>query len=110
MAQASGGIDRTDKAELLRFRAEVEHAFPGRLRGAVLFGSRARGEAREDSDWDIALFIDGFDRGRENRRLNFLAVPFQLRGVRISPLGVPTDRHGVSPELLWNIDNEGVHL
>lgn len=25
---------------------------------AILFGSRARGDAREDSDWDILLLVD----------------------------------------------------
>lgn len=110
MAQATNTIDGTIPTELRRFRAEVERAFPGRLRRAVLFGSRARGDARDDSDWDVALFIDGFDRSRESRRLNFLTVPFHLRGVRISPLGVPADRQGVSPELLWNIDHEGAPL
>lgn len=110
MAQTTRNADVTISTELRRFRAEVERAFPGRLRRAVLFGSRARGDARDDSDWDVALFIDGFDRGRESRRLNFLTVPFHLRGVRISLLGVPADRRGVSPELLWNIDQEEAPL
>jgi predicted nucleotidyltransferase len=110
MVQAVDTIDVPVAAELHQFRADVERAFPGRLRGAVLFGSRARGEARDDSDWDVALFIDGFDRGRESRRLNLLAVPYHLRGVVVSPLGIPADRHGVSPELLWNIDHDGMPL
>lgn len=31
--------------------------FPSPVR-AILFGSRARGDARENSDWDILLLID----------------------------------------------------
>jgi hypothetical protein len=96
--------------ELRRFCADVACAFRGRLRGAVLFGSRARGEAHDDSDWDLALFIDGFDRGRESRHLNFLAATYHLRGVRISPLGLPAGRQTVSPELLWNTDHDAVPL
>ena len=26
---------------------------------AILFGSRARGDARQDSDWDLLILIDG---------------------------------------------------
>jgi predicted nucleotidyltransferase len=29
------------------------------LRGVVLFGSRARGDARPESDWDLLLVADG---------------------------------------------------
>ena len=39
---------------------------PG-VEAAVLFGSRARGDWREDSDWDLALVTDG-ELGREAER------------------------------------------
>ena len=60
-------------AEMLRrFRATVEDAFPGPLRAMVLFGSRARGSGRPDSNWD------------EGRRLNLLAAPFHAEGFPVS--------------------------
>ncbi|MBV8120505.1 MAG: nucleotidyltransferase domain-containing protein [Alphaproteobacteria bacterium] len=34
-----------------------------RLERVVLFGSRARGDAREDSDYDIAVFLHGYTPG-----------------------------------------------
>jgi predicted nucleotidyltransferase len=97
-------IDAQSVAALRRFRTEVEAAFPGRLRDAVLFGSQARGDAHEDSDWDVALFIDGFDQNKESFDLGILAARFHFHGPRVSPIGMPSDRRGVSPELLWNID------
>jgi predicted nucleotidyltransferase len=42
---------------LSRFRAALAETYGGRLERAVLFGSRARGDARPDSDYDVALFI-----------------------------------------------------
>jgi uncharacterized protein len=98
-------------AELLqRFRRDAERLYPGRLDRAILFGSRARGDAREDSDWDIALFITDFDRGRESRPLNFLCADYRLRGLKVSAIGLPTNRHGVDPGLLRHIDHDGVSL
>ena len=42
---------------LTRFRAAVAEAYGDRLERVVLFGSRARGDHRPDSDYDIAVFI-----------------------------------------------------
>lgn len=42
---------------LIRFRAGVSDIYGERAERVVLFGSRARGDARPDSDYDIAVFI-----------------------------------------------------
>lgn len=49
--------------------------YGARIERVVLFGSRARGEAREDSDYDIAVFLhDMEDRWAEFARLADLRV------------------------------------
>ena len=50
---------------LIRFRAALDKAYGGRIERVVLFGSRARGDGRHDSDYDIAVFLkdlDGFSK------------------------------------------------
>src|SRR5215218_1916711 len=42
---------------LKRFRATLDEMYGDRLERVVLFGSRARGDAGEDSDYDIAVFL-----------------------------------------------------
>jgi uncharacterized protein len=42
---------------LNRFRAAVAEAYGARVERIVLYGSRARGEATPDSDYDIAVFL-----------------------------------------------------
>jgi uncharacterized protein len=42
---------------LTRFRAAVGKAYGDQLERVVLYGSRARGDHRPDSDYDIAVFI-----------------------------------------------------
>jgi uncharacterized protein len=51
--------------------------YGGRLERVVLFGSRARGDANEESDYDIAVFLNDLaDRWRELDRLADLRADF----------------------------------
>jgi len=43
----------------------IRHRLKSRLKNIYLFGSRARGEAWEGSDYDIALIVDDRDRKLE---------------------------------------------
>jgi predicted nucleotidyltransferase len=59
-----------DDPILKRFRAALDEIYGDRIERVVLFGSRARGEAGEDSDYDIAVFLkDLTDRRPEMNRL-----------------------------------------
>jgi len=59
-----------DDPILKRFRAALDELYGDRIERVVLYGSRARGDAREDSDYDVAVFLhDMTDRRREVRRI-----------------------------------------
>ena len=64
-----------DDPVLERFRASLREIYGDRLERAVLFGSRARGDARPDSDYDVAVFLrDMGDRFAEMDRLADLST------------------------------------
>jgi len=53
---------------LRRFRAALDKVYGDKIERVVLFGSRARGDARSDSDYDIAVFLKelaNFDKEAE---------------------------------------------
>ena len=55
---------------LKRFRAALDTLYGDRIERVVLFGSRARGDAREDSDYDVAVFLKSLaDRWQEVDRI-----------------------------------------
>src|ERR1700761_1137278 len=55
---------------LKRLRAALGELYGSRLERVVLFGSRARGDARDDSDYDVAVFLKNLaDRWREVDRI-----------------------------------------
>lgn len=59
-----------DDPVLSRFRRALDVLYGARIERVVLFGSRARGDARPDSDYDIAVFLQQFeDFGLESGRL-----------------------------------------
>jgi len=53
-------------AKLLAYKQAVEAALPGMVEALILFGSRARGDAHDDSDYDVAIILrDGVARDRD---------------------------------------------
>ena len=55
---------------MTRFRAALDALYGDRIERVVLFGSRARGDAWEDSDYDVAVFLTGLtDRWQEVDRI-----------------------------------------
>ncbi len=60
---------------LARFRKALDETYGDRLERVVLYGSRARGDARPDSDYDVAVFLhDMNDLGPELHRLADLST------------------------------------
>ena len=60
-----------EEAILTRFRTAVGDIYGDRLERVVLYGSRARGDQRPDSDYDLAVFIK--DPGTLTEELDKLA-------------------------------------
>ena len=78
---------------LARVKAALAEAFGQRLRGVVLYGSEARGQAAPDSDIDLLVLLNGpLDRRDDSwtciRRLYPLVLeierPIHARPVEIS--------------------------
>jgi predicted nucleotidyltransferase len=97
---------------LIRFRKALEETYGSRLERAVLFGSRARGDARPESDYDVAVFLrDLTDRDAELDRL----APIQSRiidetdGV-IHVLPFPAEAWAKREPLMRTIRAEGREL
>ncbi len=94
-----------DDPVLTRFHAAVTEIYGDRVERVVLFGSRARGDARPDSDYDIAVFIkDAGTVTDESARLAAVSTDILFdTGAVISatpfPAGAYRERTGFMHEL-----------
>lgn len=88
------------------------------IAGAILFGSRARGDQREDSDADLMILLRGAHQGFLSTKLDMADLAFDVlleTEINISPLPVWLDQWEnpetySNPALLQSIAREGIPL
>jgi len=93
-------------------------ADPYELAGAIIYGSRARGTHRPDSDADVAVLLKGEHRRVLPTTLAMADVAYDIllaTGINITPLPVWLDEWEhpetySNPTLLRHIAREGVRL
>lgn len=97
---------------LNRFKAALDAIYGSRIERIVLFGSRARGEARDDSDYDVAVFLKTLgDRWEELDRLADLRVEFlDETGAFFDAKPYPATAYSERTPLMREIRREGVDL
>jgi uncharacterized protein len=85
----------TTEAILKRIRDRLQAQHGPRLRGVVLYGSEARGQARTDSDIDVLVLLNGpVDYGRDLEANLDALYPLSVEiGRRISPKPVTVDEY-----------------
>jgi predicted nucleotidyltransferase len=108
----SVAVQPQDDPIIVRFRSALDGIFGDRIERMVLFGSRARGDARHDSDYDIAIFLNDFaNRRQEVRRLVPLVTDIvEETGAVIHPLPFRAGTWRERTPLMHEIRLDGVDL
>ena len=100
---------------LTAFVSGVRERFGARVASIRLFGSYARGEAREDSDVDCLVLLDRVDPEDERAIIDLAAdLIWQIGGAVISPLTMPVGGFdawkGRERRAALEIEREGISL
>lgn len=102
-----------DEYFLERIKTSLHDEYGDRLRGVVLHGSEARGNAKEDSDIDFLVLLDGpVILGGDLKRIIHALYPLQLevfRPLDATPVDVRVYEEG-EYALYRNAKKEGVIL
>jgi len=108
--------DDATAATILAFRHRLERRYGERLRGLVLFGSRARGDFHAESDADLAVFLDPV-RDPIEAQMDMAGDAYAVfleTGILVEPWafgGSPTDPlRDRALDLLRAVQTEGVLL
>jgi predicted nucleotidyltransferase len=93
----------------LEFKKRAQAALPGRVERVVLFGSRARGDAQAESDWDMAVFLRDKADSADLCALADAAYDLILEtGEFIQPVAFPADQSVSDLSILRHIEKQGL--
>jgi uncharacterized protein len=93
------------------YKRRVERAFGERVVKFVLFGSRARGDMHDESDWDIAVFFNDEPTMEDRHRLVDLGTDVLFdTGQVIQPVTLPLRRQSEESYLMQAIRTDGITL
>jgi predicted nucleotidyltransferase len=109
-------MDHNTEETVRRFLAKISPEYE--IAGAILYGSRARGTHRPDSDADVAVLLRGKHQRFLSTKLAMADIAFDLMletGILVSPIPIWMDEwerpeEYSNPSLLHNIAKEGLRL
>lgn len=123
MAEARSRLSRQEQETLTAYRDLLLDQISDRLRGLILYGSRARGDAAADSDLDVAVILTGRDqRLADGRRpapfsdpvwqaiVNAACDVSLSHNLYISPIVLTEDRLEEGSPFIRSIRTEGIEL
>ena len=97
---------------LSRFRSALNEVYGERIERVVLFGSRARGDARPDSDYDVAVFLKdlrGF--GKEAKTIAEIETDILTdTGIVINALPLQAGSYRERTGLMQELRRDGLDL
>ena len=105
-------VSLTSDPVLSRFRAALDEIYGAQIERVVLYGSRARGDAHADSDYDVAVFLKELpDRWPELHRLADLRVKLiDETGAFFDMLPYPAAAYADRSPLMREIRLDGLDL
>ncbi len=107
-------IEKETLGKLLsELKSGLESTYGGRLKGLYLYGSYARGEADEESNLDILVVLDQFDRyAQEVDKTGQLASNLSLKyGITINNAFVKeVEWLGSDTPFLLNVRDEAIRV
>lgn len=107
-------LNKKDNEALKKFRIKIEKLLPDKLIEIKLFGSKARGDARRESDLDVLVVISSGDWHIVDIVYEIATDILLETGVCVSPKVITKEEynhlHNVGNLFLKNVIREGIAI
>jgi predicted nucleotidyltransferase len=107
-------LGTVERLALDRLKERLERELGPALKKLALFGSRARGDAEEDSDIDVAVVVDGMNAVERDRIFRIISEVELESLVTLSTLVLSLDEYSRllrrERRLALDIEREGIPL
>ena len=98
-----------DLALVRELKRRAEQALPGRIVRVMLYGSRARGDARDDSDWDVAVFLKGEPTPKDRRVLSDIDFDLMMEsGQHVQAIAIDNEQSAEQSYFVTNVLKDGL--
>jgi predicted nucleotidyltransferase len=102
-------MSSADLTLVRQFKRRAEEALPGRVVRVMLYGSRARGDARPDSDWDVAIFLAGPPTTEDRHALSDIGFDLMMEyGQHVQTVAIDAARTPEHSSFLRNVYEDGL--
>ena len=102
-------MSTVDLALVREFKRRAELALPGKIARVMLYGSRARGDARPDSDWDVAVFVNGPPTPHDREVLSDIGYDLMMEsGQYFQTIAIDSGRSPEGSYFLRNVLRDGL--
>lgn len=102
-------MSAADLTLVREFKRRAEQALPDRVVRVMLYGSRARGDARPDADWDIAVFVAGQPTPNDRHVLADIGFDLMIeQGQHVHAFAIDAASTPVDSYLVKNVMKDGL--
>ncbi len=102
-------MSATDLTLVHEFKRRAEKALPGKIVRVMLYGSRARGDARAGSDWDVAIFLAGEPSRKDRHALSDIGFDLMMEyGQHVQTIVIDAARSAEHSSFLKNVQEDGI--
>jgi predicted nucleotidyltransferase len=92
-----------------KFKQRAEAALQGCVVRVMLYGSRARGDARAASDWDVAVLLSGTPTSEDSDVLSDIGFDLMMEyGQHVQTVPIDASHSAKDSSFVANIEREGL--
>ena len=105
-------LNQEETKVLKEFKRRVQEQFPGELVNMLVFGSKSRGDATDESDIDVIVITHSDDK-KPTKNIRYAGYDLEIEHGIILSIQVYSERHinylrNIPTQFIQNVDREAL--